>query len=539
MMTVMKVMYRNWSVNRFRIYLLPVILILVWITIPQCLKGQDYNGKNVVYIIGQVTNDENGGPVKYQEVFILSDTIYEPQSYYYKKILTDHEGYYYDTINTKFEKGAFNISTIDYLNNQHDTTVYYRFTWGADNYLFPNFIIPIKPLPVFYQANFYYIRNPGGQNELEYQFNDLTNAENISSWLWEFGDGVISIQQNPQHVFETPGLYRVKLTVEIENTPGNLPFVTQIVKVVNVTVKDYFHFGGHVFAGYFPIDHGNAFLYKIEETKLMPIDTAYFNSQLGHYVFYQLIEGDYIVKADLTPVSVLFDQYMTTYYSDKLHWDQADTIFHHKTSFSYHINLVPNNMVMNGPGNVSGMISWASLEKGNIPARYMSIFLYDLEENPVAFCHSDNEGLFDLSGLDLGSYLLYAEVTGKNTIPLLITLDEFNTHITQVELIIDLDEVFGSFEYAGLENQTLFRGVSQPYPNPAAEKISIDLLLSERTSLVWSLIDNSGRLVSTRAFQGEPGENSINMDVSVLAPGLYFIGIHSNDGRVVTRKFIR
>ena len=515
------------------------LLVSIWLTAPKCLHGQSVSGKNKVNIIGQVTNNLNGGPVKYQEVFISNDSVYEPQSYYYKKVITDHEGYYYDTIYTKYEKGAFLIKTIDYLNNHHDTAVYYRFTWGADNILFPNFVIPIKPLPVFYQANFYYVRNPGGQNDQEYQFYDITNAENIVSWHWDFGDGTISSQQHPVHIFDQTGLFRVILTVEIQDLPGSQPYVTQMVKVINVAVNEYFHFGGHVFAGYFPIDFGEAFLYKIEANKLVPIDTALFNSQLGHYSFYQLIEGEYIVKADLAPNSGLYNQFMTTYYSDKLHWMNADTIFHYSTSFDYHINLVANNQLMSGPGTISGKIIYAPGEKEGTPACNMSIFLYGLNDNLVAFCHSDENGLFNISGLDLGSYLLYAEVTGKNTTPVQITLDEYNTNISQVEIIIEVDEVFGSVAYAGIENVDFFYGISQPYPNPVSEVVHIDLLLSDITSFAWSVMDSQGRLISSKTIAGKAGDNTITINTSELSTGLYFIYIQIGDGKVVTRKFIR
>ncbi|MFU8844302.1 MAG: T9SS type A sorting domain-containing protein [Bacteroidales bacterium] len=528
---------KYWSVRRVSIFL-SYMLFMSFCCAPSCLKGQSISGVNKVLIIGQVTNNQNGGPVKYQEVFIASDSIYEPQSNYFKKVLTDHEGYYYDTIFTKYEKGAFFVSTKDYLNNQYDTTVYYRFTWGADNVLFPNFVIPIKPLPVFYQANFYYLRNPGGQNEKEYQFYDITDAENIISWFWEFGDGGFSNQQHPLHTYDQTGLFRVKLTVEILDTPGSQAYLTQIVKVIHVTVEEYFHFGGHVFAGYFPIDFGEAFLYKIEESKLTPIDTAVFNSQLGHYYFYQLIEGEYIVKADLAPNSVLYNQFMTTYYSDKLHWINADTIFHHSTNFNYHINLVPNIQTMTGPGSISGIISYGSGEKEKMPACNMSIFLYDLEENPVFFCHSDDNGHFEFSGVELGYYLLYAEVTGKNTIPLLITLDELNTHVSQVELTIEFDEVYGSIAYAGIENQAIFQGVSLPYPNPATSVVSIDALLSGKTSFTISVADNSGKLVIHQNKSGEMGWNTFNLDISDLPSGLYFILINNN-GQTTTRKFVK
>jgi len=60
------------------------------------------------------------------------------------------------------------------------------------------------------------------------------------SWLWDFGDGNTSDEQNPTHVYSTPGNYTVILTVTddsgdssddttwayIENNPPNAPTIT-------------------------------------------------------------------------------------------------------------------------------------------------------------------------------------------------------------------------------------------------------------------------------------------------------------------------
>jgi PKD repeat protein len=50
------------------------------------------------------------------------------------------------------------------------------------------------------------------------KFNDLS-TDIPQSWLWNFGDGTTSTQQNPTHVYAQPGLYSVKLVVT--NTLGN------------------------------------------------------------------------------------------------------------------------------------------------------------------------------------------------------------------------------------------------------------------------------------------------------------------------------
>jgi PKD repeat protein len=53
-----------------------------------------------------------------------------------------------------------------------------------------------------------------GMRPLPVQFTDTTvSSEPILSWLWRFGDGSTSTQQNPLHTYRVPGLFSVSLTV--------------------------------------------------------------------------------------------------------------------------------------------------------------------------------------------------------------------------------------------------------------------------------------------------------------------------------------
>lgn len=52
-----------------------------------------------------------------------------------------------------------------------------------------------------------------GLAPLSVAFTDLTTDGTPVSWLWDFGDGTTSTSQNPTHVYLTPGLKTVSLTV--------------------------------------------------------------------------------------------------------------------------------------------------------------------------------------------------------------------------------------------------------------------------------------------------------------------------------------
>jgi PKD repeat protein len=52
-----------------------------------------------------------------------------------------------------------------------------------------------------------------GDVPLTVQFNDTSTVENVSSWFWDFGNGFMSVNQNPLFTYHEDGTYTVTLTV--------------------------------------------------------------------------------------------------------------------------------------------------------------------------------------------------------------------------------------------------------------------------------------------------------------------------------------
>lgn len=59
-----------------------------------------------------------------------------------------------------------------------------------------------------------------GPAPLEVQFSANAGPE-IATWSWDFGDGSFGSGMNPVHVYTTPGIYTVKLTVRKSQTSVN------------------------------------------------------------------------------------------------------------------------------------------------------------------------------------------------------------------------------------------------------------------------------------------------------------------------------
>lgn len=81
------------------------------------------------------------------------------------------------------------------------------------------------------------------------RFQDRSTG-NVTSWLWDFGDGATSIEQNPIHVYTEIGSYTVRLTV---SGPGGQDTETETDYICNMVpiefVDNTFHDRPHFYSG--------------------------------------------------------------------------------------------------------------------------------------------------------------------------------------------------------------------------------------------------------------------------------------------------
>jgi len=78
-----------------------------------------------------------------------------------------------------------------------------------------NYIVVNRPDPVPAQTDAHFFADKrSGAPPLEVKFTDMSrSAGEIDSWLWDFGDGNTSTEQNPTHTYSTEGTYTVSLEV--------------------------------------------------------------------------------------------------------------------------------------------------------------------------------------------------------------------------------------------------------------------------------------------------------------------------------------
>jgi len=72
------------------------------------------------------------------------------------------------------------------------------------------------------------------------------------------------------------------------------------------------------------------------------------------------------------------------------------------------------------------------------------------------------------------------------------------------------------------------------YPNPAMDELKIDLLGFEGKEITFRLVDLTGKVLLDKTFHCESGDETTEVDLSKLAPGMYVL--HGTDGK---RNWVR
>lgn len=83
-----------------------------------------------------------------------------------------------------------------------------------------------------------------GDSPLTVSFTDLSSpgSGTITSWLWDFGDGGTSLEQNHVYTFESAGVYTVSITITDENGLSDIETKVDYITVTSPSDEDYFSF---------------------------------------------------------------------------------------------------------------------------------------------------------------------------------------------------------------------------------------------------------------------------------------------------------
>ncbi len=360
-------------------------------------------------------------------------------------------------------------------------------------------------------------------------FKDRSIGEVISV-LWDFGDGNTSTERSPIHIYKSPGLYNVSLSIVVKSS--SITFKDKEVKKISITEKGWSHIGGTVFAGSFPTDIGYACLYQFEEDNVFPVDTAYFDT-LGFYFFYQKENTEYLIKIDIPSCSENASAYLPTYYGNSIMWNNAESIALSETCLEYDINLAEAGENSPGIGLINGHISYSNELNFGQEAKNIPVILIHKGDSAMICKYSNDNGKFEFNEIELGEYEVYAEVTGKNTIPHFTFLSENKPNIESLGIIITNDEVI---TFVNEDKNELTINQIDLYPNPCRGNLTMKFEEDKETTYTLNIINAMGQLVICQKVLVQQGLSKVQFNFSHLSKGTYFIRLRSAEGKIAQQK---
>lgn len=312
-------------------------------------------------------------------------------------------------------------------------------------------------------------------------------------------------------------------TLVVEDTTAVAGF--SILDVQLQPIENYF-LVGRVFAGDNPIESGFAYGYKMLEGTVVDIYAEMVGVE-GYYEFTGLSSAQYIVKAEPSPSSMYYGNYLPTYYGDVLHWEEASVINLTGNMDGVHIHLVAVTNAPEGNGSISGTINGE--RSANIP-----IVLRTPEPGTAVMTYSSTDGSFVFSNLAFGTYEIFAEIPGKSITPQPVILDADHQSVEGVDMMILADQIIFTL---GIEESDVFETMPFIYPNPVNDRINVTINLKKSSIVNIDITDLTGRIFTAESYNITDQKNII-IDSKSLPKGIYFLRCES-DGEVIVKKIIK
>lgn len=374
----------------------------------------------------------------------------------------------------------------------------------------------------------------------EYEIENLTvdfeaylNNSQSGDYSWDFGDGTGGSGYVISHTYNTDGIYPVTLSVIDSATGCFTSYIDYLWVGDNIT----FNISGQVYlADSMFADEGTVYLMTFDTVgeNLLSIADVEIEAN-GYYEFDEVsIENCiYFVQAELSENSAYTDDYVPTYHINALNWMDAMPVFPFFGGYPADIYMIESTETNStGDGLIKGTVS---NEDGRSVLQNVEILLLNENNNPIAYIMTDENGLFDFSQLAYGTYLIYTEIVGIETLPVSITLSA-DTPQADIDILVKNGEALLGID----KPQSAIVGkVGAAFPNPTDTDVSIPvkMLKGERINIT---ISNSFGQVLLNEFQlMETGSQSIILNTSNLPKGIYFINVQANDGIVHVQKLIK
>ena len=375
-----------------------------------------------------------------------------------------------------------------------------------------------------------------GETPIGYTFSANVQDPNLY-YYWEIDNAFVGDGYEAYAPGFTNGVHTICLTV-IDSLIGCSD--TQCITISVGTPNCYGYISGQAYAGSNnqPLFDGTVYLITLDANtnQLTAVDSIVLDTS-NSFFFGPLDCGDYMIKVAAAPNSQYYNGHIPTYHGNSPFWGFAQTISlaQVNTIITADVTLIAANNP-GGPGFIGGDVTEGAnkMDPGD-PVGGMQVMIFDLSGNAITYTYTNANGEFAFPDLAWGTYQVYVEVLGVQTIPAVVTIgpdnpSEEGVHIFASETLITTGIAEFNFEDA----------VSDVYPNPVVNEASINFNLEAEVLINVSVVDLAGRTVSTETMNVAGGESRINVSADNLKNGYYFLNIQDVEGNFsVTRKFMR
>ncbi|MCI4669990.1 MAG: PKD domain-containing protein [Bacteroidia bacterium] len=362
------------------------------------------------------------------------------------------------------------------------------------------------------------------------QVNDATYFEALSrddsssnySYYWDFGDGNSSTNSFAIHRYASNGTYNAFHVVNDGNCSDTVFF--DVVFDFFSTNPSNNDISGRVMSpdSSIILNDGLVYLVRVDSTpqglSLTAVDTT--DIIAGAYNFMAVDTGVYLLKAALNPSSPNYTSHFPSYHFSVLTWDSANVILADGSQVTADIEMVVGTNP-GGPGFIGGLVSQGANKRQGDPLENIQVNLLGNNGEPVAYTYTDVTGAYEFDRIALGSYEIHVEVTGLVAEDLSVVLDSLNPSSTENDF--EVSET-GVDIATNVEELLLFSQLNV-FPNPASDRLNVQLELERPGQLHFLIRDIMGRSLLEKKEEGILGKNKNQLAIDGLQPAVYILEI--------------
>ena len=378
----------------------------------------------------------------------------------------------------------------------------------------------------------YFYGTPGTGGAITYDFFDYS-AGNISNWLWDFGDGTTSTQQNPTHMYATANFYLVCLTIEEVDANG--------IVVCTDTYCDSIYLMNQPSscqADFYAQDLGNNEAMFANTSSPQTGATWFGNGEVD------IDYGDGVV--DFNIGSTVNHTYANagTYYVCVTVWetDSAGSVLCTDT-YCDSVTVTSGTMPCQADFQAirdTGMVIIQN-PNGTTTTTFSDVFYFMDLSTPVNMIQSWQ---WDMGDNGAGQYLQNTSSTSQMPVYEFDTNGVYNVCLTIITIGGQCTSTTcDSIDFSMMQGQTAVNEVNAIeqltlYPNPANDKITISLMSNTAGDLSIRLVNMMGQTLRTKKVTIYNEATNHSLDVSEIANGVYSVEVVLNGEKQYQRVVI-